>query len=65
MTFAHVAGLPVEETLPALLPAACALALAIRARLAQVGRRLRRRHPDSRPSRRSSTQRTASASHTR
>ena len=33
--FAHIAGMPVEETLPALLPAACALALAARATLAR------------------------------
>ena len=39
--FAHIAGLPLEETLPALLPAACALALAARATLAQASQQLR------------------------
>jgi hypothetical protein len=42
---AHVAGLPIEETLPMMLPAVCALALAARATLAQARRRLRRRQP--------------------
>jgi hypothetical protein len=45
---AHVAGLPLEETLPTLAPAACALALAGRVALARLGRRLVRRKPDPR-----------------
>jgi hypothetical protein len=39
--FAHVAGAPVEETLPALLPAAGVLLLGARLALARLGRRLR------------------------
>jgi len=39
---AHVAGLPAEEALPALAPAACALALAARVMLARASGRLRR-----------------------
>jgi hypothetical protein len=41
---AHVAGVPVEETVLALLPAACALALAARATVGQITVRFRRRH---------------------
>ena len=63
--FAHAAGLPLEETLPALLPAALALALAARATLAQASQQLRRRRPHSAPARRSSTRPSASATDTR
>ena len=52
--FAHVAGLPLEETLPALLSAACALALAARATLVRASRQLWRRRPRGAPARRSS-----------
>jgi hypothetical protein len=40
---AHVGGVPVEEALPAILPAACALTLIFRAALSQVSQRLGRR----------------------
>ena len=39
---AHVAGMPLEEAVPALVPAACAFALIARAALYQAGRWLRR-----------------------
>jgi hypothetical protein len=38
MTFAHIAGLPLEETVPTLAPTACALALLVRTRLRRLGR---------------------------
>jgi hypothetical protein len=41
--FAHVAGVPVEEGLLALVPTACALAVAVRARLGEIAGWLRRR----------------------
>ena len=63
--FAHVAGLPLEETLPALLPAALALALAARATHAQASQQLRRRRSHSAPAGRSSTRPSASATDTR
>ena len=43
---AHVGGLPAEETLPTLAPAACALALAARVMLARAGGRLLRRRSE-------------------
>jgi hypothetical protein len=63
--FAHIAGLPLDETVPALLPAAGALALAARSTLAQASQQLRRRRPHSAPARRSSTRPSASATDTR
>jgi hypothetical protein len=42
MTFAHVAGLPLEEGLLALAPAASALAVVMAAPLRRLGSRLRR-----------------------
>jgi hypothetical protein len=35
---AHIAGLPVEETLPTLAPLACALVILARARLSAIRR---------------------------
>jgi hypothetical protein len=38
MTFGHVGGVPLEETLPTLAPLACALAVLARARLRGIRR---------------------------
>jgi hypothetical protein len=38
VTFAHVAGVPIEEGLLALAPAASALAILVRTRLHRIGR---------------------------
>ncbi|MGH2947712.1 MAG: hypothetical protein ACRDPC_15915 [Solirubrobacteraceae bacterium] len=43
ITFAHVAGIPLEEGLPTLAPAACALAVLVTARLRGFVAWLRRR----------------------
>jgi hypothetical protein len=42
-TFAHVGGVPLEETLLALAPTASVIALLVAARLRDLGGRLRRR----------------------
>jgi hypothetical protein len=43
VTFAHIGGLPVEESLPMLAPAAPLVVLAVRARLARLAAHRRRR----------------------
>jgi len=46
VTFAHVAGVPLEEALPTIAPVASVLALAITARLRELSARHRRRGSD-------------------
>jgi hypothetical protein len=54
---AHVAGMPVEETLPTLAPAAGALLLGARLAVTRIGRRLRKARPARAPTTRSGTRR--------
>jgi hypothetical protein len=44
MTFAHVGGVPLEETVPTLAPLGWALAALARARLGEIRRRRHRLH---------------------
>ncbi len=43
MTFAHVGGIPLEEALPAVAPAACVFAAFVGTMLGGIGEWLRRR----------------------
>jgi len=49
MTLAHVAGFPLEETLPSVAPAASVLALFVGARLRGLAASLRPRKSDKPP----------------
>ena len=60
---AHIAGLPIEESLPALVPAAGVLLLGARLAVTRIGGRLRKPPPSRGPMTRSGTDPDASASH--